>query len=401
MSNDDNPIGTALWLIAGGAAGFAAGRWIVAPLLAERSSTLPASSSPASIALAAMTQQRPSRRSLGTGPSGPAAPIDPYEDPAIGSFATASIDVVSSSRGPSGEMRPIDPYTQSITVPVITSGPATVPAVVPARVTAPIAPIPTAPPRPTQTSGASAPITMPSQLVVAASASAARPTARGPITHPSQVVRIDAPSSSITRPTDTTESSPQYATAVRVRRFDTVFARYRGTLPIEYVRALVERESNGQPSAQAGSAIGLMQIVPVVLADYNKRHGTTYRTENLTDPAINVAIGCELLRLIVDSYRTNHPRTVTLQENWDNPRFVELLTFGYNAGFSEAGGVGRVARYLAKLGAIDITIDQVSAHASLAGASKHLSNPAKVAWCKGVAALYQRERALARPFASS
>jgi soluble lytic murein transglycosylase-like protein len=402
MSNDDNPIGTALWLVAGGAAGFAAGRWIVAPLLAERSTTLPASSSPASIALVAMTQQRPSRRSLGTGPSGPAAPIDPYADPAIGSFATASIDVVSSSRGPSGEMRPIDPYTQSITVPVITSGPATVPAVVPARVTARIAPIPLEPPTSTQAPGASAPITMPSQLVVAGSASAARRTApRVPITHPSQLVQINAPLSSTTRPTAPTGSTPQYATAARVRRFDTVFARYRGTLPIEYVRALVERESNGQPSARAGSAIGLMQIVPVVLADYNKRHGTTYRTENLTDPAINVAIGCELLRLIVDSYRTNHPHTVTLQENWDDPRFVELLTFGYNAGFSESGGVGRVARYLEKLGAIDITIDQVSAHATLAGASKHLSNHAKVAWCKGVAALYQRERALTRPFASS
>lgn len=187
-----------------------------------------------------------------------------------------------------------------------------------------------------------------------------------------------------------------FATKPRVRRFDPVFDRYRGDLPIEYVRALVERESDGQPKARTGSAIGLMQIVPVVLADYNKRHGTTYGSEHLTDPAINVAIGCELLRLIVASYRRHHPRIASLQADWNNPRFVELLTLGWNAGYSEAGGVGRVARYLERLGAVDIDIDQVSAHAKHAGATKHLSNPAKVAWCKGVVALYQRERALAR-----
>ena len=79
------------------------------------------------------------------------------------------------------------------------------------------------------------------------------------------------------------------------------------------------------------------------------------------------------------------------------------FAYGWNAGYSEAGGLGRVARYLEGLGAVDIDIDQVSVHARLAGASKHLSNPAKVAWSKGVAALYRRERALAstRVFATS
>jgi len=190
-------------------------------------------------------------------------------------------------------------------------------------------------------------------------------------------------------------ATPTFATSARVRRFDPVFGRYRGDLPIEYIRALVERESNGQPAVRAGSAIGLMQIVPVVLADYNKRHGTAYTSAHLTHPDTNVAIGCELLHIIVRAFAQNHPRIRTLQTDWTNPRFVELLTFGWNAGFSEAAGVGRVSRYLEQLGAVDIDIDQVSAHARLAGASKHLSNPAKVAWCKSVARLYERERAFA------
>jgi soluble lytic murein transglycosylase-like protein len=180
------------------------------------------------------------------------------------------------------------------------------------------------------------------------------------------------------------------------RRFDRVFDRYRGSIPIEYLRALVARESSFNHLALTGSAIGLMQIVPVVRDDYNKRHGTPYQPEHLYDPSINVAIGCELLRIIIASYRKNHPRIPNLQANWDNPRFAELLVFGWNAGYSEAGGVGRVARYLERLGMVDVTIDVVHEHARAAGASKHLANPAKVRWCKSVVALYLRERATSR-----
>ena len=257
------------------------------------------------------------------------------------------------------------------------------------------------------------PITMPSQIVLTSTPSVPTATSGSvPITRPAQIdvrpshqpieVQATAPhAKSSVVPTVSATPSASFATSSRVRRFDHVFERYRGGMPIEYVRALVERESNGRPSVRTGRAIGLMQVVPVVLADYNKRHGTTYRSEQLTDPATNVAIGCDLLRRIVESYRKNHPRIANLQPDWNNPRFVELLTFGWNAGYSQAGGVGRVTRYLERLGALDITIDQVSAHAQLAGASKHLSNPAKVAWCKGVVALYLRERALARALVSS
>jgi hypothetical protein len=59
-----------------------------------------------------------------------------------------------------------------------------------------------------------------------------------------------------------------------------VLERYRGEIPIEYLRALVDRESNFEPKQRTGSAIGLMQIIPVVLADYNTRNGTHYKPEH-------------------------------------------------------------------------------------------------------------------------
>lgn len=386
MSNDD-ALGTAMWLAAGGAAGYAAGRWLVPPLLAKhpsaKASAVPATSSSGSLATFLAPKAKPTpQRALATGPSGPMTPIDPYAAP----YA-----------GPSGEMRPIDPYADAAPS-VVVAMPSPIVAVTTTTSSRPNSSIP--PTRlPTTIDG---PITMPSQVIaMPAPKPLGSQSASGPITRPSQLdARPTVKPIEQSRPATPTPSA-SFATSSRVRQFDPVFERYRGNLPIEYLRALVERESNGQPSVRAGSAIGLMQIVPVVLDDYNKRHGTTYRSEHLTHPATNVAIGCELLRLIVDSYRKNHPRITTLQADWNNPRFVELLTFGWNAGFSEAGGVGRVARYLEGLGAVDITIDQVAAHAKLAGASKHLFNPAKIAWCKSVVALYQRERALTRAFASA
>lgn len=365
MSNDDHKLGAVLLLVAGGATGYAAGRWLVEPWLASRAA-LPSAKATAPVM----------RRSLASGP------IDPYAGP-----PGTTID---SYVGPSGAMQPIDPYGDAPSSPVAAP-----------TVTAPtpsVAPPSTPTSAPTPTDG---PITSPSQV----DPSLVAPS-RTNVPSTSTVTVASAPVPNVTVPnrpavTPPPSSSGKFATSAGVRRFDAVFDRYRGSLPLAYVRALVERESDGRPDVRTGrGAVGLMQIVPVVLADYNKRHGITYQTSDLVEPLTNVAIGCELLRLIAESYRKNHPHVPNLQPDWNNPRFVELLTFGWNAGFSEAGGVGRVARYIEQLGgANDITLDLVTAYAELAGASKHLSNPAKVAWCKSVVALYQRERALvgARP----
>jgi hypothetical protein len=177
------------------------------------------------------------------------------------------------------------------------------------------------------------------------------------------------------------------------RAFDALFQRYAGGLPVDFLRALASRESGLNPGERSGPAWGLMQIVEVVRQDFNRRHGTRYTRKHLLDPAINVAIATDLLRLIVAGYARNHADIPNLRTDWRNPRFVELVVFGWNAGFSEGGGVGRVVRHLKARGLRDITIDTVYQHARAAGASRHLSNEAKVRWCKGVTALYLRERA--------
>lgn len=368
----DNTLASALVLVAGGAAGYAAARYLRGPKQPIRVSTSTNQATTSAGAAAAAGMTRPPRASA-IGPSGIGGPVDPYATPSTPRIVSAPTRPYA---GPSGPMRPIDPYEPSSASAL------------------PMATTPTA-----GVAAPQGPITSPSQVAAVGPTldlgrgpeELGRPTgpSRGPITSPSQ------------SPSANERPRRAFATSPRVRRFDPVFEQYRGGLPIEYVRALVERESDGDPAARAGRAIGLMQIVPVVLADYNKRHGTSYTGVDLLRPTTNVAIGCELLHLIIAGYRTHHPKITTLQADWNNPQFVALLTFGWNAGFSEAGGVGRVARYLEQLGAVDISIDQVASHAKLAGASRHLENPAKLAWCKSVVALYQRERTLAQPSMSA
>ncbi|MCA9673466.1 MAG: hypothetical protein KC464_00400 [Myxococcales bacterium] len=173
------------------------------------------------------------------------------------------------------------------------------------------------------------------------------------------------------------------------RRYDGELVAYGQGLPLPYLRALAARESG----LRADDPKGLINVVRVVREDYNARHGTRYQPKDLTSPAINITIAAETLRRIVDSYARHHPDVPNLQEDWSNRHFVELLTFGWNAGYSERAGVGRVARYLEQLGQTDITLADIAKNAHAAGASHWLwAHPKKVAWTRSVARLYVDER---------
>ena len=169
------------------------------------------------------------------------------------------------------------------------------------------------------------------------------------------------------------------------RNWDSLFAKHAGQLPVPFLRALSKRESNMNPSESKWPAYGLMQIVPIVRESYNRRHGTNYSHTDLLNPELNVKMATGLLNRIIKGY-AKHPDP-NMKPDFSNPEFVNLVVAGWNSGYSESGGVGRVARYLEARG-IPVTHDSVFANSAAAGATKHLRNPTKQRWQKSVTDLY-------------
>lgn len=196
------------------------------------------------------------------------------------------------------------------------------------------------------------------------------------------------PISAIIAPVPTLAATPPEPIS---RRYDALFASKGRKLPVPFLRALAKKESNMNPRESGGSYWGLLQVgYKNVLPGYNERYNTTFTPQDLLNSEINVPIAAEMLTRIITSYRRNHPQSPNLQENWANPEFVKLLLAGWNSGYSEASGVGRVARYLESRN-LPVTHDNVFEYAQSAGATRHLSNLAKRTWQRTTAALFYEQ----------
>jgi murein DD-endopeptidase MepM/ murein hydrolase activator NlpD len=171
------------------------------------------------------------------------------------------------------------------------------------------------------------------------------------------------------------------------RAYDLIFTVHGMGLPVPYLRALAARESGLNPLDPKG----LINVVSVVLEDFNTRHGTDIAPALLKNPVTNVMIASDALRRIVDSYAHHHPEVENLREDWNNRHFVELLTLGWVGGWSERKGLGRVVSYLERQGQTDITLGDITRAAYPAGAKHWLWDPAKIAWTRSVADLYVAE----------
>lgn len=176
------------------------------------------------------------------------------------------------------------------------------------------------------------------------------------------------------------------------RRYLDLFETWGNGLPVEYLNALAKKESDLDHTDQGGSCWGILQVCPVVYKGYNKRFGTSYVREDMLKPAVNITIATELIARIASVYGTKHRRAFPNGADWGSRRFVEIVTLGWNAGYSERRGVGSVLTELEQQGVAPehITIDRVHQEAVAMGdrVSHWLHSSAKVSWCKKVASLY-------------
>ena len=176
--------------------------------------------------------------------------------------------------------------------------------------------------------------------------------------------------------------------------WDPVIEQYAGRVPMAFIRALIHGESGGnsQKENPASHAAGLLQITEIVRQDWNLAHpDAPVSRDQLFDPEVNVRIGAALLNRIVQVYG-HHP---TMRPDWGSRRYAELVALGWNAGYSDHGGVGLAATELEAAGAKpdDVTVDSVArVAASLPQASRFVSRPDRIAYAKAVADLYLGSR---------
>ncbi|HVV51405.1 MAG TPA: transglycosylase SLT domain-containing protein [Polyangia bacterium] len=176
--------------------------------------------------------------------------------------------------------------------------------------------------------------------------------------------------------------------------WDPVIEKYAGRVPVAFIRALVHGESGGnsQKENPTSHAAGLLQITEIVRQDWNSAHADAPVTrDQLFDPEINVRLGAALLNRIVQVYG-RHP---TMRPDWKARRYAELVALGWNAGYSDHGGVGLAVTELEAAGGKpdDVTVDTVAkVAASLPAASRFVSKPDRVAYAKAVADLYLGSR---------
>jgi len=172
------------------------------------------------------------------------------------------------------------------------------------------------------------------------------------------------------------------------RTFDPLFKSHAGNIPVTYLRALTQRESSFNPNDTQGPAWGLMQIVESVRNSFNKMRGTSYSRGDLLNPSVNVMMATDLLNRIQKAYAKHSDPN--MKPDWSNPEYVKLLTAGWNAGYSEAAGVGKVASWLEARG-IPVTHDNVYKYAASAGGVRFLSEIGRRDWHRSVSNLYFAE----------
>lgn len=133
-------------------------------------------------------------------------------------------------------------------------------------------------------------------------------------------------------------------------------ARFRG-VPESYAHALVDAESDWQPREQGGRHWGLFQVGTAVLEDYQARFGGEWNLADMLDPAANTAMAMWMLARIEAAYRQ-----LRLVRGWGTVRDRWVITWGWNAGWSQSRGVARaLALWGARRERPGVAIDQIPA----------------------------------------
>jgi hypothetical protein len=210
--------------------------------------------------------------------------------------------------------------------------------------------------------------------------------------------------------------NPQVGAEEITQKYDYLFAKYGGEIPVPFLRALAYSESGMKPDSELRKGFdpktrrytkgkrkgkydrywGLLQVDSYQdeLDSFNRRHGTNFAREHLFDAETNIRIGLDKLHRILRAYKqwSRKHDISNLWPSWSNPEFVKLFTAGWNSGYSRSAGVQYMAAWLAKRD-IPVTHDNVFKYGERAGASRFVTTAfdKKRKWQQGVARRYFRQ----------
>lgn len=166
--------------------------------------------------------------------------------------------------------------------------------------------------------------------------------------------------------------------------FDSVFRSVDpGTIPIPYMRALASSESTLNPAAKTGRHFGLFQISPDVVADVNKKTGSTFTHDDMFDPRNNAFVFARYYHRFIKPILR---RDGGVRENWGSADYPRLVTAAWNSG---VGAVGRGLKEAKRLGVVQSRLHEgVCRH----GPDRRLLTDKKCRYHRRVAALFQKEK---------
>lgn len=163
------------------------------------------------------------------------------------------------------------------------------------------------------------------------------------------------------------------------KTFDAVFDKYRGNIPLDYLRSLSFLASGLNPSKSIQGSAGMFMIPISTLDAYNKKIDENNEPAMLADPALNTKIACWVLTNIVNYYKSNN----VMPTDWNNPEYVNLVTHGYNCGYNKTNGTSA-----AILKVKPVSIDNVAAYAKVAKMNSRLYDTKAINFAKSVTNLF-------------
>jgi hypothetical protein len=172
------------------------------------------------------------------------------------------------------------------------------------------------------------------------------------------------------------------------RNYDSTFEKYRGDIPLEYLRALaiVSGDGDFKPNNSTKDSAGMFLISVDTLAAYAKESKRDLKPVDLADVQLSTQVCVWLINKVRKYYSLHYPKS--MGENWKNSEYVALITLGYKVGYSENGGLGDAIKVIEALYPEKISIDTVAQVAKERKLATVLYSDKWVQWAKHVTNLY-------------